>query len=121
MNEANFKFVFIGTDKKVILESFVNFHVFDFLFYNDNKKNKARLVRVELCYIYGLVSTRNQIPYTILKIIFANQKENWIYFIHILYISVDKGATFFQIQAIKNSGKFILFFSFSLNKKLLDA
>ncbi len=40
--------------------------------------------------MYGLVSTGNKFPYTILKIIFANQKNISIYFIHILNIAVDK-------------------------------
>jgi hypothetical protein len=58
---------------------------------NRDQKNKARLLKVELCYIDGLVSTGNQIPYTILKINFANQKIFLNYFIHILNMVVDKG------------------------------
>jgi len=60
-------------------------------------KNKARLFQVRLCYIDGLVSTGNQIPYTILKINFANEKIILNYFIHILNQAVDKGTGFFII------------------------
>ena len=42
----------------------------------------------------GLVSTGKQIPYTILKIIFANKKKNYNYFINILIWPVDKGGIF---------------------------
>ncbi len=55
-------------------------------------KTKARLFTVGLCYIYGLVSTGNQIPFTILKIIFANEKIFTNYFIHILIKAVDKAC-----------------------------
>ena len=44
----------------------------------------------------GLVSTGKQIPYTILKIIFANKKKNLNYFINILIWPVDKGTVFSQ-------------------------
>jgi hypothetical protein len=60
-----------------------------------DKNNKARHLTARLCYIDGLVSTGNQIPFTILKIIFANQKIFRNYFIHILNRAVDKGAGFF--------------------------
>jgi hypothetical protein len=53
-------------------------------------KNKARLFTAGPRYIYGLVSTGNQIPYTILKIISANKKKFKDYFIHILIMAVDK-------------------------------
>ena len=56
----------------------------------DNKNKKARLLIIELCYIDGLVSTGNQIPYTILKIIFPNQKIFLIFFINIFFCAVDK-------------------------------
>lgn len=39
----------------------------------------------------GLVSTGIQIPYTILKIIFANKKKNLKYFIHIFFDAVENG------------------------------
>ncbi len=44
--------------------------------------------------MYGLVSTGNKFPYTILKIIFANQKNILNYFIHISNIAVDKAPCF---------------------------
>ena len=53
------------------------------------KNNKARLFGVELCYIDGLVSTGNQIPYTILKRIFANIKIFPKNFINIFILPVD--------------------------------
>jgi len=49
---------------------------------------------VELCYIDGLVSTGNQIPYTILEIIFPNQKIFLNYFINIFFSPVDKATKF---------------------------
>lgn len=52
---------------------------------------------VELCYIDGLVSTGNQIPYTILEIIFPNKKIFSINFINILFCPVDKEASFYFI------------------------
>jgi len=64
----------------------------------NNKKTKARLFTVGLCYIDGLVSTGNQIPYTILKIIFANQKIFSNYFIHILNMPVDKEGCFYTFR-----------------------
>ncbi len=60
--------------------------------------NKARLFGVELCYIDGLVSTGNQIPFTILKIIFANQKNFAYYFINIFIYAVDKAAKYFHVK-----------------------
>jgi len=42
----------------------------------------------------GLVSTGKQIPYTILKIIFANKKKNSNYFINIFIRPVDKDDVF---------------------------
>ena len=51
---------------------------------------------VELCYIDGLVSTGNQIPFTILKIIFPNQKIFRKNFIHILFYAVDKSVLILQ-------------------------
>jgi hypothetical protein len=47
---------------------------------------------VRLCYIDGLVSTGNQIPYTILKIIFPNEKIFQWFFINIFFCAVDKGS-----------------------------
>jgi hypothetical protein len=47
---------------------------------------------VRLCYIDGLVSTGNQIPYTILKIIFPNEKIFHWFFINIFFHAVDKGS-----------------------------
>ena len=44
--------------------------------------------------MYGLVSTGNKFPYTILKIISANQKNILIYFIHIWVRAVDKAPHF---------------------------
>ena len=44
--------------------------------------------------MYGLVSTGNKFPYTILKIIFANQKNIFNYFMHISNIAVDKACHF---------------------------
>ena len=61
------------------------------------KNNKARRLMARLCYIDGLVSTGNQISYTILKRIFANIKLFLKNFIHIFFIAVD------------NSGYFLLF------------
>ena len=40
----------------------------------------------------GLVSTGNQIPFTILEIIFPNEKNIDKYFINIFFMAVDKGA-----------------------------
>lgn len=51
--------------------------------------------------MYGLVSTGNKFPYTILKIIFANQKNISIYFIHILNIAVDKANDFSYTEFAK--------------------
>jgi hypothetical protein len=53
------------------------------------KNNKARHLIARLCYIDGLVSTGNQIPYTILKRIFANIKLFPKNFINIFYVAVD--------------------------------
>jgi len=50
---------------------------------------------VELCYIDGLVSTGNQIPFTILKINFPNMKIFYNYFIHIFFYAVDKADAIF--------------------------
>jgi len=73
-----------------------------------NLKLKPGFFKVGLCYIYGLVSTGNQIPYTILKRIFANQKIFANYFIHILFIAVDKAGLFFSItNKIKNNKQVI--------------
>jgi hypothetical protein len=47
-----------------------------------------------LCYIDGLVSTGNQIPYTILKRIFANIKLFPKNFINILNCVVDNSSVF---------------------------
>jgi len=55
-----------------------------------NKNNKARLLTARLCYIDGLVSTGNQIPYTILKRNFPNQKIFPEFFINIFFCPVDK-------------------------------
>ena len=44
--------------------------------------------------MYGLVSTGNKFPYTILKIIFANQKNILNYFMHISNKAVDKARRF---------------------------
>ncbi len=43
----------------------------------------------------GLVSTGTQIPYTILKIIFAITKNFFNYFINILIGAVDKDGGYF--------------------------
>jgi hypothetical protein len=59
------------------------------------KNNKAQLLGVRLCYIDGLVSTGNQIPYTILKRIFANIKLFPKYFINIFFYAVDNSAPIF--------------------------
>ena len=56
-----------------------------------DKNNKARHLTARLCYIDGLVSTGNQIPYTILKRIFANIKLFPKNFINIFFIAVDNG------------------------------
>ena len=78
-----------------------------------DKNNKARHLTARLCYIDGLVSTGNQIPYTILKIIFANQKIFYNYFIHILNRAVDKGAAFsLNNQANKNIKNWLVVFLF---------
>jgi hypothetical protein len=45
-----------------------------------------------LCYIDGLVSTGNQIPYTILKRNFANRKIFSMFFINIFFCPVEKEA-----------------------------
>jgi hypothetical protein len=76
-------------------------------------KNKARLFQVRLCYIDGLVSTGNQIPFTILKIIFANEKIFYNYFIHILKRAVDKDAGFynnFTAKKNQNTSAAVLYF-----------
>ncbi|GAB2837836.1 hypothetical protein GCM10027043_46090 [Ferruginibacter profundus] len=57
-----------------------------------DKNNKARHLIARLCYIDGLVSTGNQIPYTILKRIFANIKLFPKNFINIFYIAVDNST-----------------------------
>ena len=44
----------------------------------------------------GLVSTGNKFPYTILEIIFINQKKIPYYFINILIVAVDKRTHFEQ-------------------------
>ncbi len=46
---------------------------------------------VRLCYIDGLVSTGNQIPYTILKIIFPNEKIFHWFFINIFFMLWIRG------------------------------
>jgi hypothetical protein len=46
----------------------------------------------ELCYIDGLVSTGNQIPYTILKINFPIKKIFSGNFINIFFYAVDKAS-----------------------------
>jgi hypothetical protein len=55
--------------------------------------------------MYGLVSTGNKFPYTILKIIFANQKNILSYFMHILNFAVDKAEHFspddFELRAFQ--------------------
>ena len=43
--------------------------------------------------MYGLVSTGTNFPHTILKIIFAIQKKNSNYFMHIFFAPVDKEKT----------------------------
>ncbi|HNA16606.1 MAG TPA: hypothetical protein PKG89_09285, partial [Ferruginibacter sp.] len=55
-----------------------------------NKNNKARRLTARLCYIDGLVSTGNKIPYTILKRNFSNRKIFSEYFINIFFLAVDK-------------------------------
>ncbi len=50
----------------------------------------------------GLVSTGKQIPYTILKNIFANRKIFFNYFINILIWLVDKAIVFFILVNKKN-------------------
>lgn len=45
----------------------------------------------------GLVSTGKQIPYTILKKIFANKKIFLNYFINIFILLVDKEIVFFNL------------------------
>ena len=45
-------------------------------------------------YIDGLVSTGNQIPFTILKRIFSKRKKYDTYFIHNFFWRVDKDAMF---------------------------
>ena len=51
----------------------------------------------------GLVSTGIGIPYTILKIIFANRKKNYNYFINILICLVDKAGIFLSVfKALKD-------------------
>jgi len=49
------------------------------------ENNKARLLTARLCYIDGLVSTGNQIPYTILKRNFPNRKIFSKFFINIFF------------------------------------
>jgi len=60
-----------------------------------DKNNKARRLMARLCYIDGLVSTGNQIPYAILKRIFANIKLFPKNFINIFFIAVDNSSDFF--------------------------
>jgi hypothetical protein len=62
-----------------------------------NKNNKARRLMARLCYIDGLVSTGNQIPYTILKRIFANIKLFPKNFINIFFIAVDNSNMILSI------------------------
>jgi hypothetical protein len=59
-----------------------------------DKNNKARRLMARLCYIDGLVSTGNQIPYTILKRIFANIKLFPKNFINIFNTAVDNSGLF---------------------------
>jgi hypothetical protein len=61
------------------------------------KNNKARHLTARLCYIDGLVSTGNQIPYTILKRIFANIKLFPKNFINIFFIAVDNSHSILSI------------------------
>jgi len=73
------------------------------------KNNKARLLTARLCYIDGLVSTGNQIPYTILKRIFPNRKIFPRFFINIFFYPVDKEHIFLWFcccffTAIKDGG-----------------
>ena len=42
------------------------------------------------CYVDGLVSTGNKFPYTILKRIFSFQKNFFIYFINIYFLTLWK-------------------------------
>ncbi len=51
--------------------------------------------------MYGLVSTGNKFPYTILKIIFANQKNILNYFMHISNMAVDKAGHFCYNTSLK--------------------
>jgi len=66
----------------------------------NNKNNKARLLTARLCYIDGLVSTGNQIPYTILKRIFPNRKIFLKFFINIFFYPVDKEPVFYGFVAV---------------------
>jgi hypothetical protein len=81
------------------------------------KNNKAQLFGVRLCYIDGLVSTGNQIPYTILKRIFANIKLFPKNFINIFFIAVDNGGSFFCLQQFFASFVLIYFFKIIFTKK----
>ncbi len=54
-------------------------------------------------YMNGLVSTGNQIPFTILKRIFSKRKKILINFIHIFFWRVDKdGMMKYKKQSYKN-------------------
>ncbi|HAO46284.1 MAG TPA: hypothetical protein DCQ97_05125 [Chitinophagaceae bacterium] len=66
-----------------------------------DKNNKARRLTARLCYIDGLVSTGNQIPYTILKRNFSNRKKNPKYFINIFFWPVDKEAFSTHVSCTK--------------------
>jgi hypothetical protein len=70
-----------------MLYLFNNYYLFTFSF-SFNKKSPRGAEGI--IYMDGLVSTGNKFPYTILKRISSNQKKITKYFIHILYITVDK-------------------------------
>ena len=67
------------------------------------KNNKARHLIARLCYIDGLVSTGNQIPYTILKRIFANIKLFPKNFINIFNTAVDNSHA--NLMLLKMNGQ----------------
>jgi hypothetical protein len=64
------------------------------------KNNKARRLMARLCYIDGLVSTGNQIPFTILKRIFATVKLFPKNFINILKRTVEKRHDFNVLKKV---------------------
>lgn len=76
------------------------------------QNNKTRCFMNGSCYVDGLVRTEKN-PYTILELIFANQKKNLAFFINIFKHRVDKRWLFLLHKIIftsKTPGSFLLLF-----------